>query len=174
MPQHAPAREGRLAVDLVHLLQGAVGPVDDEGQVDLAGGFGDAAGDDGDVALVHLPLRERVAQAPLRLLAAAEHEQPGRAHVEPVHHEGVGQHGLHARGEAVLLVLAPAGHGQQAGGLEGDDQVVVDVDQFGRHRRHFRRLWGLSDGRTARGPMAEPGRRAYGRGRRMPDRRRPP
>ena len=45
-------------------------------------------------------------------------------------------HGLHARLQAVLTVLAAGGHGEQAGGFVDDEEVVVEIEDGGREGGH--------------------------------------
>jgi len=133
MSQHVEPRQRRLAVHRVDVLARPVGPVRDQGQVDLTFGQRHATGRDGDIALVDLAASESIAQPPLRGRTASERHQTGRGHVEPVHHQGVRIHGLDPRSKTVLLVLAPAGYRQQSGRLGGHDQCRIAMDKFRRH-----------------------------------------
>jgi hypothetical protein len=112
----------------IDLLPRPARPVGGERGVDAAAGLYQAAGHHGDILLVHRPLLEGRGEAALRLEAACEHHQSGRRLVEPVHDQRIGKRCLHSGCQAVLPVLAAAGHGQQAGGLVDDEQVRIGVN----------------------------------------------
>ena len=108
---------------------GPAGPVGAQGQGDLAIVRGRAARDHGLVALVDAARLERHRQRTLHGRAAPEQHQAGGGLVEAVHHQRIGMGRLHARGQAVLLVVAASGHAQQPGGLVGHHARRVDVRQ---------------------------------------------
>ncbi len=66
----------------------------------------------------------------------ANSTRPGGGRVEPMHDERVRLHRLHTRLQAVLAVLAAGGHGEQAGGLVDDEEVVVEVEDGGCEGGH--------------------------------------
>ena len=93
-------------------------------------------GHHGHIAFLDLAGFKQAAQAALRLDATRHEQQARSVLVEPVHDQGFRVNGLHAFGQAVLLVGAAAGHRQQAAGLFKHQQVLVFMD---RCHRKFKR-----------------------------------
>ena len=97
-----------------------------------------------EVALAHLALRERLAEAALHRRAPSHQHQARRCHVQAVHHPGIRIQPLHPGRSAVLLVLAAAGHAQQPGGLVDHQQLRVGMED------------GRESSRTSRHPIIYP------------------
>ncbi len=104
----------------------AGGPVGDERRVDQRPGVATPAAvrrRSPRSACRTLPRGEGIAERALHGGAARHQHQAAGGHVEPVHDQRIGPARLRAGAEAVLLVLAAAGHAQQAGGLVEHEQV---------------------------------------------------
>ena len=121
-----PAGDAGAALDVVDDLDGAVGDVGADGEGDFAAFGGEGAVDEGDVAFVDLAVFELHGEVALGIGIEAEEEEAGGVHVEAVDDEGagrVGDVGADARCGTILLVIAFAGHGEEAGGFV-DDRVA--------------------------------------------------
>ena len=160
--QHPPAGAAGPPLLVIDDAARAVQPVQDQGQVDQSPavvGLGRCQQTlhHRDVLFVHLALFKAEVERALGGRATGHDDQAGGGHVEPVHHQGVGKRGLRAGRQAVLLVLAAPGHGQQAGGFVEHQQGVVGVHhlQAGRHGRARgpgRSGFGSACGRCAHAP----------------------
>ncbi len=135
---HAPTGLAGFALVGVDDAQRPVRPIQADGQVDetpavFALRRGQVAGHHGDVALVDLTLGEGAAEGALRGGVAGHEHEAGGGHVQAVDDQGIRIDGLDPGAQAVLLVLAPTGDREQAGGFVEDQEVVVGVEEGEGH-----------------------------------------
>lgn len=130
----APISLSGFAGVVVHMLQGAIGPVDDQRQVDLAFFLGDLAPDAGDVGLFGVSFLELQAEVALCVGRAGEDHDARGIHIEAVNQEGFGEDRLQAREQAIREVIAFAGDRQEACGFVDQKQFVIFVQDIERSR----------------------------------------
>ncbi len=95
----------------IDFMERAVRPVDDERQVDFAGGLSKFPLDNGDIEFAHVSVLKLDAQAAMHFLAARQNEQAGRITVQTMHDQSLRVVGLDAFDQAVLLFCAASGYG---------------------------------------------------------------
>jgi len=116
-----PVRDGLFPGLEIDVLQGAVGPVDNKGQVHGAGLLSHFAVDAGDVGFLGLTFLELQAQVALCGFGLSKDHDAGRVAVEAVDQERGRKRALHAGDEAIGQVLPFPGNRQQAGGFVHHD-----------------------------------------------------
>ncbi len=124
-------RAGVAAVDEVDDLVGAAIDVEAHGEVDGAAGLRRGSFDECDVALGDSARFELETEGGLGFWRQADDEEAGGVHVEAVDDEGAAgsrDHLAHAADDAVGLVGAFAGDGEEARGLVDDDVAAGFMD----------------------------------------------
>lgn len=128
--EEAIVGEGGFAEERVDDVMEFAGEVFAHGQVDGAGVLGHRACDDGVVELVNGAGLELDGEVSMGGGGEGEDHEAGGIAVESMHGRDVGEGLSKSRGEAVSLVGAASGHGEEAGGfIDDEDGLIVMEDE---------------------------------------------